>query len=455
MITIDINLERTVLGELILETPEIIDNSLAILHAYDFNDTINVKIFETIKSLRKDSKNIDIMLIESISGVDAMLLTEITSIASTANLNEHISQLRNITLKRKVIKGYSQAVEQLDNSINPSNDIIKFASKLIKLSEFSIDKGRSTALEDIKQLSNKPAEKRFNFGISFLNDALGGFHEKDVIVLASRTGRGKSEMCSIIAEKTAIDKKRVLYLALEAESFEIGARIKFRTLCRLFFNDNPSLIYPLSFDDWMADKLKILDKYNDLCDRILAEYAGNIFVEYRKQEFTIDDLDQQFKKCHDIDLIILDHIHYVDINDDNENKGLKKIIKCIRSNNLIYKKPIIVVAHLRKTDKKQDGLIPDEDDIYGSSDLAKIVTKTILFSPDYTVQHDYLYRTFFHICKYRRNPSALRYIANLKFDARFNLYEDKYKLGQYKPFGKEFIECDKFPNWYPEHYKYN
>jgi hypothetical protein len=451
-------LEKKIIGAMLLEE-EPRTKALNSLREYDFECPDNVKIFNAIKQLVREQKGVDIVIVSGLIDVDDVYLLDCqNSIATTANIDEYICQLRNLTLQRKFMSGASELIEQMPTSINPGYDMIQFASKLNKLAQFSLDSlqiNRRTAGDDIRELKDEPPEKRYSFGIKFLDDALNGYHGKDVIVISTRTGRGKTELCNIVAVKAAMAGNKVLYLALEAEKKEIGARLKFRVLCRLYFEDNPTLIYPLSFDKWMAGKLDILDKYEDQASEILSKYAHNICVQYRNTEFTVDDLNQQLNSCQDIDVIILDHIHYVDILDSNENKGLKIIAKCIRQNNLLYQKPIILAAHVRKTNKREDGLTPDDDDIYGSSDLSKIVTKTILFSPDLTELHDYLYRTFFWISKNRRNSSPLRYIIKSYFDSRFNLYQDKYKLGKYIPFGKEFIECDKFPSWYPEYYRYN
>jgi replicative DNA helicase len=452
--TTNIKLEEKILGSLLLDQTLVL-NAINILKEYDFTIPEHIKIFKSIKQLTKEQKTLDIFLIKQLSGVSEECLIGIqNTVATTANFMEEIKQLRNLTLKRKFIIGSTDLINQMEHSLDPADKIVDFATKLHKLTEYSLDENWRTVIDDITEFENQEPEKRYSFGIKFLDDALGGYHDKDVIGVASRSGRGKTELANIITEEAARDNNKVLYLALEAEKGEVGSRLKFRNLCKRYFADNPQLIHPLSFDKWMSKKLTVLDKYNYDVNTELSSFGNNIFVQYRNTEFTVEDLNIQLNKCNDIDVVILDHIHYVDIHETNENKGLKKIIKCIRANNLLYEKPIIVVAHLRKTNKHIDGLVPDEDDIFGSSDLNKIITKSILFAPDYTEIHDYLFRTFFHISKCRRNQSAIRYIANLKFDSRVNLYQDRYKLGKYKPFVKEFIEIEKYPSWAPTYYAY-
>lgn len=454
----DVNLEITILGELIFESMHNRANALTILRDYDFTDKTSLEVFKCIKKLSDNHRNIDEIILQSITHVDNNYILKLMQIASTANLSEHIRQLRNITLKRKFLSGLSQISIKINDSNNPAAEIEKFSADLVRLSRFSYENLHLSAkniMDDIASFNSEPPEKRYSFGVKFMDDAMGGYHHSDVVIIASKTGKGKTELATIIAETAAKNGAKILFLSLESELHEIGARIYFKNLCEKYFNDNPGMIYPLSFDRFMSKNLMMLDKYHDIVNAEIEKYAKNITVQYRHNEFTIDDLNNQFKRSCDYDVIIIDHVHYIDILEDSEIQGLKKIIKSIRTNNLIYNKPIIVVAHLRKTNKRDDEIVPDIEDLHGTSNLAKIATKTVMFAPDFTEDHDNLYRTFFRIAKCRRNSSALKYVANLKFDARYNNYQDRYKLGRYHPYIKEFVECTKFPYWYPEYYKYS
>ncbi len=447
-------LEKNILGELMaLEFP-LLQAAVKKLKPFDFNNPDNKKIF---KAIAECETAVETFELSEKSGIDLDMILEIeNSIATTANLDEHTRLLRNSTIKRKVEAESKKLLNGLDCTDNPTNQLRAYADKVINLSTYTVEEqSRRTALDDIQEIKNSPSEEKYSFGVTFLDDALNGINNKDTIIGGSKTGHGKTQLACMIAETNARNGKKVLFLALEAEQAEIGSRIKFRNLCTRYFTDNPKLIYPVSFDKWLSGQASQLNKYNSIVEAEMAKWASNILVQYRANEFTIDDLNQQFNRCKDVDLIILDHIHYIDILDNNENKGLKNIIKCIRANNLFYKKPIIVIAHLRKTNKKDDGLVPDTEDLHGSSDLAKIATKIVLFAPSYSLVHDYLYPTYFRVCKCRRNSSPLKYVANLKFDPRLNSYQEKYKLGEYRPFMKEFECCDdnKLPEWFKHEHR--
>lgn len=292
--------------------------------------------------------------------------------------------------------------------------------------------------------------KTYSYGIKFLDDALEGFSNSEVIIIASKTGRGKSQLCNIIAEHNARADRKVLYLALEAEDKEIGRRIKFRNLCKRYFLENNDR-YPISYNKWRLGRAEeYFRNYNQQVEDDFKDWGDNLFIKYKNSTFTKNDIETIFMSYGDFDLIILDHIHYVDITEDNENRGLKAIITVTRDMNLQYKVPIILVSHLRKSDRKNSGLIPDEEDIMGSSDIAKIATTIIMMNPSYECVdgQEHLLNTYFRVAKARTGSQALPYIAQLVFNSKFQEYNDKYQLGAYEYFNKKFEIAKVLPNWY-------
>ena len=80
-----------------------------------------------------------------------------------------------------------------------------------------------------------------------------------------------------------------------------------------------------------------------------------------------------------VDLIVVDHLHYVDGDDDeNEHKSLGDTVKAIRDVSLRIGRPIVLIAHLRKRDARAKQLVATLDDFHGSSNVVKICTQAII-----------------------------------------------------------------------------
>jgi len=300
------------------------------------------------------------------------------------------------------------------------------------------------------------AKRILSFGVGFLDAALGGVFPRDMILLGAKTGLGKTTLASIIAETNAEKGKRVHYFALEAEDKEIERRIKFRVLSQLIAEMKKISIQHIgriNYLDWYAGKLEaITGKYEADADELLAKRYGTLRTFYPRGDFTADDLVKAFLAIQDeTDLIILDHIHMVDYDDANENRGIKAIVKKLRDVALDVGKPVVVVAHLRKTDRRSKYIVPDLDDFHGTSDLVKLVTKAVIIAPahDQETGHGHLWNTYIHPAKCRSEGSRTRYIGLVPFNVRTGRYESAFELGRGINNGEEFelLKDEKTPSW--------
>jgi replicative DNA helicase len=299
------------------------------------------------------------------------------------------------------------------------------------------------------------AGQQLSFGVKFLDAALGGIAAHDMVLIGAKTGAGKTTLASVVAETNAEAGKRVHYFALEAEPREIERRIKFRVLSYLARMRNAAKFSAgrINYLDWCAGKLEpVMGAWEGEADRLLSERYKTLHTYYRKRDFTADDLEKTFLAIQDeTDLIILDHLHMVDYDDPSENRGVKQIVKRLRDVALEVGKPVLIVAHLRKTDSRSRRIIPDLDDFHGTSDIVKICTKAILLAPafDQENEHPHLWQTYIHPAKCRAEGSRTRYVGMVPFNVHKGRYEESFELGRFEKGGEEFKElaASQFPAW--------
>lgn len=277
--------------------------------------------------------------------------------------------------------------------------------------------------------------RRIHTNVDFLDHMLGGILPHDLVLLGARTGAGKTALASMIAESCSRTGRRVHYFALEAEPSEIERRIKFRAFARRVVERLPHEAHRLDYADWYSGDLEdvFTRVERDIRDDLVLP---NLFTYYRGTEFTADSMDRLFRAVQDqTDLIILDHLHYVDIADDvSENRAVKDVVKRIRDVALSIGKPVLVIAHLRKRDRNSQSLVPDLDDFHGTSDITKIATKVVLIGPatdrPRPPGRPWAFPTYVHVPKDRmRGRSGIG--AVLSFDARTGAYEPGYEVGRF------------------------
>lgn len=287
---------------------------------------------------------------------------------------------------------------------------------------------------------------RLSFGIQYLDDALKGIISTDLVVLAAGTGVGKTELASNIAYKNADEGKRVYGIFLEAFRGEIELRQKYRKLAAEAKKEglNPD------YSEWIMGDQPWLDKFSH---RIDYSPFQNVFTKYRDQNYTVDLLQKDLLAINeDADLIVIDHLHYFDIEDENENRGMTRIVKTISDIIQVIQRPVVLVSHLRKRNDFFSSPLPDISDLHGSSNISKIATKVVVMGKGFTTPaHTY---TYMKAAKFRLNSSATNFTAVCKYNHELNDYEGQYKLGTLYLDRKvnqwQFSEAEKesLPRWY-------
>lgn len=292
------------------------------------------------------------------------------------------------------------------------------------------------------------------FGVKFLNDALGGIFPNDLILIGAKTGAGKTALASRIALTNAFKGKRVHYFALEAEQDEIERRMKYMTLSELVKQGTAAAYHRMNYLDWYAGNLDtVTGPYEAQADRTLAEQFKTLFTFYKSGDFYAEQFERMMLAIQDqTDLVVLDHLHYVDSEDSNENRGYKQIVKKVRDTALSIGKPVVIVAHVRKGDRKNAMLVPGIEDFHGTSDIPKIATKAIMIAPDFDMEgpQPWLWSTYVSPAKCRFDGARTRYVGRMWFDVRSGAYDPEYDLGQIK--GDKFVLIDaaKMPQWAKE-----
>lgn len=296
-------------------------------------------------------------------------------------------------------------------------------------------------------------QRRLDFGVSFLDDCLGGILPNDLILLGAQTGSGKTQLATIIAQSNAKKGKNVRFFALEAENREIERRMKYRYLVNAFVRSNPepSTLTRLSYRNWYMGLLNdLLDRHEKKAEEVIREEFATLYTQYRDTEFNIDTLKKQVLAYQNsTDLVILDHIHYIDTDGSvGDNRAFGEVIKGIRDTVLRVGIPFIVIAHLRKKDTRAPSVIPGLEEFHGTSDLTKISTKCVLMAPAPRAvdSPSHLWETFIH-CPKDRMGGAGGYVAKMSFNARRQSYEPGYELGRVT--NGQWVEVtDDRPEWF-------
>lgn len=297
-------------------------------------------------------------------------------------------------------------------------------------------------------------QKVLSFGINFLDESTGGVLPNDIIAVGAPSGVGKTAFCCNMAAANIVKGKKVHLFALEASENEIERRMKYPIIADLYYSDmvRKPLRKPFNFRNWyLGFLIDEMYEYEIKAAEIFEEKYKNIFLFYKNGDFGSDQFIQNVMSiASQTDLIIVDHIHYFDFDDDNENRAIKNLVKTARTLGNELQKPIVLVGHLRKKDRGNDDLVAGMEEFHGSSDFYKISTKVLTISPGNPTLDGKGFETYFRVPKNRIDGSPTRFSARCIFDTKKGVYEEKYDLGhanQSRINGFKELDSDLLPDW--------
>jgi len=312
--------------------------------------------------------------------------------------------------------------------------------------------------------------KLCSYGIAPLDDCLKYIYKNDLIVIGADSGAGKTEVALTIAIHNAMRGKKVALYHLEGGHEEAIARIKWREMAKLYFQNHLHEIEDFNYYNWKVNSIKNSRLILQLEMEVFRQMEKNVkefWIYPIKKGFTVENLEQSLYNFHtlvpaptdspyeaegqiQLDLIIVDHLQYFELTGtESEIVQTTKVLRRLKEISDVYKVPVILISHLRK--KHKDRGLPDQEDFYGSSNIPKIATTALLISTDSVKQDfsDNLYPTYFRIAKSRIGIRP-NYCVKVDFDLIRREYRkcyDVYFIDSNNFVAAQPIPFHKLPFW--------
>lgn len=298
-------------------------------------------------------------------------------------------------------------------------------------------------------------------GNPWLDDALaGGLNTSNVMLVAAKTGVGKTFFGVQLARFAAKAGKNVHFYALEAENHEIERRMLYFGITNLLHKNYPRLPVP-RYREWLhMGYSSEWDAIENEAQRILDQEVATLQCFYKSNIYTPTDFRDDVTHLASLnlsdrpDLIILDHLHHLFL-DGDEMESLKLCIHSIKRLQTDFEIPIVVLCQLRKNDTggKVKKTIPSLEDIRGTASLSDVATDVLIISPvpeekQEELPDDFYLPTYFHLTKSRTASEAKTFAGICSFDVSTGQFRDKYYLAKTHMFeDPTVVEQDQIPKW--------
>lgn len=287
------------------------------------------------------------------------------------------------------------------------------------------------------------------FGLPFLDASILGLLPTGLAGIGAKGGVGKTQIVLEMAKNMAMKKRRVLFVALEAEQNEIELRLEFQLFASKWYydtNKDPNIVFDYRRFRY-GELSKTIRPYADEVKEIYHSRYETLETMYKLKDFTIENLRQLmlYARKDGVNCIIIDHLMYFDLfGGEPENTEMAGLMKDIRDLNLHYNIPVILVAHTRKTQSNLPGL----EDFRGTSDIGKIITDCVMIAPR-PGSYDPVSGTIDTIISVpkARAGGALNVVGLMRFHTQLQCYLPEYRVATYSHDNIEELERSRLPYW--------
>lgn len=258
----------------------------------------------------------------------------------------------------------------------------------------------------------------------FIDKYLGGITDNELLIIGCPSGFGKTTFANSLAFDMLEIGIRPALFSLENT---IGDTLKLKAF---LIWKNKTRNWNLKFRDWKM----LSEKDQDVADSYISAYnlINTFMLVENEGVYGLEKLtaDLERAKQSGANLIILDHLDFIDDGGLSLPLAQTKMMQTIKDfvdNNKI---PVIAFSQLKKImDKKV--IIPTESDVAGSANKFRFSTGIIMIQRDSENQYpeEHRYATYFVVRK-DRYGSGVNVGERIFFDAKLGTYEKfGFKVG--------------------------
>ena len=357
------------------------------------------------------------------------LTTVADGVAGIANLPGYAKIVRNKALLRRLAHTCNTLKQQaLDQKCQPAALVESAVSQILSIADECPEGGaarpwKGVAAKALKELrgavENPQHAKRISFGLSDLDEMLGGLRPGELVEIVAPTSNGKTLLAAQSAFRADRDGCKILFFSAEMSAEEVALReIAYQAKVKFHFVRRPEKLQP---DEWR----KLVESSEQECS-----------IRFVDQDITparIWAMAEAAKRTQGLDLVIVDYDQLVveagmnpDVPDDSIFRHQRNFI--LRAKQLARKLNItfVLLSQLRKLGAAvSKGAPPHLDDIWGDSSVRNTPQIILWVSRDFfTHNMDSAYQRKAHIYVLKAR-SGRTGVVPLEFDPDYLRFLDQ------------------------------
>jgi len=364
--------EQSVLGSMLLSEDCVIV-AVDKLKEHDFYTPMNRRIWRAMRDLTAVSKPVDLVTVterleqkEKLSIEELTYLTDLTQrVPSVKNLQVYIDIIREKSLLRQTLEACGDIVEMSYRGDATAQQVLNYAGEVIyKIADDrgsrSLEHIRQALIESFESISKAAKSKDGLMGIStgfpLMDKTLSGLQAAQLIVVAGKTGMGKTSFALNIVEHVGTVLKRpVAVFSLEMSRDQLATRL---ITGKAQVDSQKARVGELTEKDFfsLADAMVPLEESAIYIDDTPTIGPTEILAKLRRMK----------REQGDLGLVVIDYLQLMTMGNSRAENRQLEIAQMTRSLKIMAREmsvPVIVLSQLKRVGDKRENQAPQLSDL--------------------------------------------------------------------------------------------
>lgn len=373
-----LEMEESILGAILIDKDSIL-KVVDILNIDDFYQEKNGLIYEMMLHLFNNKEPIDMLTVsqkldiqdklDSIGGEEYLAYLA-SLVPSSAHLYHYANTVKQKSTLRKLIKAGSSIVEmgfdeatEIESLLDQSEqEVFKISQKIVKQDYVKMSDALNDAFDRIDEVHNNGVSmKGVKTGFKALDNALGGLHPANLIILAARPSVGKTSLALDITKNVSLhSEKAVVFFSLEMSQEEV--------VDRLISSEARVDLFKMKTGKLSAMDFELLAPAMDSLSRselFIEDTPGTSVMRMRAI------LRRILTESKSLGLVVIDYLQLMEssVKNDNIVQQVSEISRSLKGLAREFEVPVIALSQLSRSVENRSPQIPRLSDLRESGSI--------------------------------------------------------------------------------------
>lgn len=361
--------EMGLLGGIFIERGPGILDALSYLKPEHFTNEVHSKIYSAILNLHGNGMPVDPVMLKNMIEEKGYLMTLAASAVTPINAKEYGRMVFDLWRRRELIATCNEAADRAYGAVDETESILEQLEATLAIAAGGdADKGGlappskiiGPTVGMIEEAAKSGEMAGLTTGIGDLDRFLGGLMPSDLVIVAARTGMGKTALALTIAKANADKGKQVAFFTLEMSSTQL--------MMRMLAMESGVAASEMRKGEVSEPQLEVIREAGQHVEGIplMIDDRSGVSVPYIRRRA------KTMKRKRGLDLVIVDYLGLVRAEDRYKGNRVNEVSEITAALKALAKDldvPVVLLSQLNRALEQRDNKRPTLSDLRDSGSI--------------------------------------------------------------------------------------